>query len=157
MGMEGGMAPNQRRPGGLRAMEIVMKKVINEQARTITFTFDAASGLEPVTFTAGKASTECQDYAILHGFAARIGDNAAIAKSKENGFTVTEAMRRAAILEMVEHYESGSAQWNTRTPGAGRQPVQNATIAAIAAKLGISYEAAQTKVAEQFLAELAGE
>ena len=141
------------RLGVTRAMEIMMKKAINESARTITWTFDG--GLEPVTFAAGSASTECQDYAILHGFAARIGDNAAITKSKENGFVVTEAARRAAILEMTEHYASGSAQWNLKA--SARQPAQNATIAAIAAKLGVTYEEAQAKVAAQFLAELTGE
>ena len=141
------------RPGVIRAMENMMKKSINEAGRTITWTFDG--GLEPVTFNAGSASTECQDYAILHGFAARIGDNAAITKSKENGFVVTEAARRAAIVEMVDHYASGAAQWNLKA--SARAPAQNATIAAIAAKLGVTYEEAQAKVAAQFLAELTGE
>ena len=131
-----------------------MKKTINEAARTITWTFE--NGLPDVTFTAAKASTENQDYAILHGFAARIGDNAAISKSKENGFVVTEAMRRDAIIEMASHYESGSVDWNLKATGT-RAVKQDATILAIAAKLGITYEAAQAKIAERFLSELAGE
>ena len=129
-----------------------MKKTINEAARTITWTFEG--GLPDVTFAAGKASVENQDYAILHGFAARIGDNAAISKSKENGFVVTEAMRRDAIIEMASHYESGATDWNIKATGA-RAVKQDATILAIAAKLGITYEAAQAKIAERFLSELA--
>ena len=131
-----------------------MKKVINEAARTITFLFEG--DVAPVVFTPGMASTENQDYAILHGFAARIGDNAAIAKSKDNGFTVTEAMRRAAVLELVTHYESGAAAWDVRVASGPRAPAQSPVILAIAAKLGVTYEAAQVKVAEMFLAELAG-
>lgn len=130
-----------------------MKKVINEQARTITFTFDAASGLEPVMFDPAKASEANRDYAVLHGFAARLGDNAAIAKSKDNNFTVTEAMRRDAIIELATHYESGTEAWNVKASGP-RAAAQNPVIAQIAAKLGITYEQAQAKVAEQFLAEL---
>ena len=136
-----------------RTMEYSMKKVINETSRTITWTFDG--GLEPVVFDPAKASAENRAYSELHGFAARIGDNAAITKSEKNGFIVTEAMRRAAILEMAKHYASGSTQWNMKA--SAHQPVQNATIAAIAAKLGVTYEEAQAKVAAQFLAELTGE
>jgi hypothetical protein len=133
-----------------------MKKVINEQARTITFSFDAASGLEPVVFNPAKASAANREYAVLHGFAARLGDNAAIAKSKENGFTVTESMRRDAIIELRDHYESGSEAWNVKAASGPRAPAQNPVILAIAAKLGITYEQAMAKVAEQFLAELGG-
>lgn len=127
-----------------------MKKVINESSRTITFSFEG--GLAPVVFEVAKASATNRDYAVLHGFAARIGDNAAIAKSKENNFTVTEAMRREAVLELVNHYESGAEAWNVKA--SAKAPAQNPVIAQIAAKLGITYEAAQAKVAEQFLAEL---
>ena len=133
-----------------------MKKAINEQARTITFTFDEASGLAPVVFDPAKASAANREYAVLHGFAARLGDNAAIPKSKDNGFTVTEAMRRAAVVELAEHYESGAEAWNVRASGT-RAAAQNPTILAIAAKLGVTYEAAQAKVAEAFLAELGGD
>ena len=130
-----------------------MKKTINESARTITWTFDGE--LAPVTFTAGKASTECQDYAILHGFAARIGDNAAISKSKENGFVVTEAMRRDAIIEMATHYESGATEWNIKA--TVRKPAQDLKVVAIAAALNITYEEAMAKVVEKYLADLMSE
>ena len=129
-----------------------MKKVINEVSRTIEFKFDG--GLAPVVFDPAKASAANRDYAVLHGFAARLGDNAAVPKSKENNFTVTEAMRRDAVLELVNHYESGAEAWNIKATSGSRATAQNQVILQIAAKLGITYEAAQAKVAEQFLADM---
>ena len=128
-----------------------MKKTIDAVARTVTFTFD---GLAPVIFGLGTVSQQNQDYATLHGFAARIGDNAAIQKSADNGFKVTEAMRREAVLELTEHYASGSTDWSpvARKPKAAPQ---NATILAIAAKRGCTYAEAEAWIAEKMLAELA--
>lgn len=127
-----------------------MKKIIDTTARTITFTFE--DGLEPVVFHPDNAGQQAREYATLHGFSARIGDNAAIAKSEANAFRVTEDMRRGAVLELVNHYNAGGA-WEVAR--AAKAPAQNPVIAAIAAKLGVTYEAAQAKVAEQFLAEMA--
>ena len=50
-----------------------MKKEII--SNTIVFQFD---GLEAVTFNVEKVSGKCADYATMHGFLQRIGDNAAI-------------------------------------------------------------------------------
>lgn len=124
-----------------------MKKVIGKS--TITFSFE---GLESVIFDTEKVSAENRNYAALHGFAARIGDHAAITRSAENGFTVTEAMRRAAVLEMVEHFQSGTTDWNLRV--AVRKPVFNPAIQAIADKLGKSYEEALAWYNAKLLAEL---
>lgn len=128
-----------------------MKKAIDTSARSITFTFD--EGLAPVTCSAAKISATNLDYAALFGLGHRIGDNAAIAKSKDNNYTVTESMRREAIVEMVEHLESGTTDWNLKA--SARKPAHDATIAAIAAKQGITYEEAQAKIAAAFLNDLA--
>ncbi len=125
-----------------------MKKAINTITNTVTFTFD---GLEAVVVKAEDVTPSNRAYAALHGLAARIGDSAAIAKSEANAYTVTEAMRRDAVVEMVAHLTS-SNDWNMKV-SEKKAPV-NATIAAIAAKLGVTYEEAQAKVAEQFLADL---
>ena len=127
-----------------------MKKVININAQAVTFTFE---GLAPVTLSMSDVTPANATYAMLHGFAARIGDNAAIQKSAENGFNVTETMRREAVLELVNHYTSGSTDWNTRI--SERKPVQNPTILAIAAKLGITYTEAEAEIQRRMLAELA--
>lgn len=128
-----------------------MKKIINTEARTVTFTFDG--DVAPVTCDASKLSKSNADYAILFGLGHRIGDNAAIPKSKENNFTVTEAMRREAVVEMCEHLESGSEDWNLKA--SARKAPLDPTILAIAAKHNISYEEAQLKIANAFLNDMA--
>jgi len=127
-----------------------MKKVINTNAQTVVFTFD---GCEAVTLKMADVTPENATYAMLHGFAARIGDNAAIQKSAENGFNVTEAMRREAVLELVNHYASGSIEWNLKV--AVRKAPQNPTILAIAAKMGLTYTEAEAEIQRRMLAELA--
>jgi hypothetical protein len=129
-----------------------MKKSINEVAGTITFSFD--DELEPVVFDVAKASEATRAYATLHGFMARIGDAAAIQKNTENNFRVTDAMRKEAVVEMVEHYHSGTDQWSVRAPGKPKQSKQSPVILAIAAKRNCSYEEAEKWVAEKMLAEL---
>ena len=126
-----------------------MKKVIDTNAQTVTFTFE---GLAPVTLSMADVTPANATYAMLHGFAARIGDNAAIQKSAENNFTVTEALRREAVLELVNHYTSGSVEWNLKV--AERKAPQNPTILAIASKLGISYTEAEAEIQRRMLAEL---
>jgi len=128
-----------------------MKKTINTAAQSITFAFD---GLESVTLAMRDVSPANATYAMLHGFAARIGDNAAIAKSAENGFTVTEAMRRAEVEKMVTFYaDAGNTDWNMRV-AASPKATYNPAIAAIAAKLGKSYEEAMVWYNAKLMAEL---
>ena len=127
-----------------------MKKVINTNAQAVTFTFE---GLAPVTLAMSDVTPANATYAMLHGFAARIGDNAAIQKSAENNFTVTEAMRREAVLELVNHYTSGSVDWNTRV--SERKPVQNPLWLRLAQARGVSYEVIAAEKVAADLAELA--
>jgi len=126
-----------------------MKKVINTLGQSVTFTFD---GLDSITLAMADVSPENATYAMLHGFAARIGDNAAITKSAENKFTVTEGMRREAVQEMVTHYTSGSIDWNIKQ--AVRKASFNPAIQAIADKLGKSYEEAMAWYNAKLMAEL---
>ena len=128
-----------------------MKKIINAKDQTVTFTFDG--GLDPITFAASDASDTTREYAMLHGFCQRIGDAAAISKSADNNYTVTEAMRRTEILAMRDHYASGTKDWNLK--GAARGKTQSPTIAAIAAKLGVAYAEAEAEVARRMLDEIA--
>lgn len=125
-----------------------MKKLLG--IGKVTFTFD--DGLASVTLDVTEVSQANRDHAMLHGFAARIGDNAAIAKSAENGWKVTEEMRRNEIIAMVDHYASGTAEWNVRT--SAKAPKQSATMLAIAAKRGCTYAEAEAWFSEKMLAEL---
>jgi len=123
-----------------------MKKAINGTKITFTFT-----GLESVVFDADKAHDDTRSHAMMHGFMQRIGDNAAISKSELNNYTVTEEMRRDAVLELVNHYHSASPNWNVKSAGVSKQ---NPVIAAIAAKRNITYAEAEKFLAEQFLSEI---
>ena len=129
-----------------------MKKSINESNRTITFTFDDAL-LEPIVFQVAKCSGVNNAYAALHGYMARIGDNAAISRQGPNGsvITITEKMRRDAVMEMVNHYHSGSAEWNMRTASVKSL---NQTWLAIATKRGVEYDVIAAEKAAADLAEL---
>ena len=123
-----------------------MKTIVN--GSTITFTFD---GAEPVTFDATAAAAHTER-AMMHGFEQKIRDNAAISRKQKDGtvITVTESMRRDAVLEMVNHLTT-SAGWNIRSAAV---PKQNPVFAAIASKLGITYEEAMAKVQADYLADL---
>lgn len=125
-----------------------MKKTIN--ATTVVFAFD---GLDSVTFDATKASAANRAYAEMHGWQARIGDNAALSRKQADGtiVTITEAMRREAVVELVAFYEAGGAEWATR---AGAVPKQNPMILAIATKRGVTYAEAEALVAAQFLSDM---
>jgi hypothetical protein len=129
----------------------IMKKSINEAAGTVTFTFE---GLAPVVLDTAQVTQANRDYAMLFGFASRIGDKAAITKGPDNGYKVTEAMRREAVLELVEHYQSATVEWEIR---AKARATLNPHIQAIANKRGCSYAEAQAWFTEKLMAELAAE
>lgn len=126
-----------------------MKKAIS--GLFVTFTF--GDGLAPVVFDAAKAGATNRAYAEMHGWQARIGDNAAIARKAADGsiITVTEQMRREAVAELVEFYHAGGEVWETR---ATRKAVQNPTWLALAAKRGVSYDVVAAEKAAADLAEL---
>lgn len=128
-----------------------MKKAIDATTRTITFTFE---GLDPIVFSAEKMSAANTDYAVLHGMAARIGDTAALSKSAENNFTVTEAMRRAEVEAMVRFYENpDNKDWTLRSPAAPRV-VFNPLIQRAAEKMGKTYEEAAAWYNAKLMAEI---
>ena len=126
---------------------------VTQRGRKIDFLFDDAPE-SILTFDADLVNVAQHDNAEMHGWIQRLRDNAAIARKQKDGtiITVTEAMRKAAVKELIDHYHGGSADWNLKT--SERKPVQNATILAIATKRGITYEQAEAYIAEQCLAEL---
>jgi hypothetical protein len=87
---------------------------------------------------------------------ARLGDNAAISRNQPDGtvITVTEAMRREAVLELANHYASGTDDWNIGGTRARKPAPQNATILKVATARGITYEQAEAYIAEKFMGEL---
>lgn len=122
-------------------------------AHSITFTFgEGETALPSITFNADQCAA-LHDAAMMHGFEQKIRDNAAIARKQKDGtvITVTEAMRRAAVEEMVNHLH-GNTTWNMKV--SQRTAPQNPTILAIAAKRGCTYAEAEAHIAATMLAEL---
>lgn len=120
-----------------------MKKSINVVNQSLTFTFD--EGLEPITLAMSAVSPANATYAMLHGFGARIGDNAAISRKQKDGsvIRVTEAMRRDEIAKMVAHYASGTADWEL-----GRTTPIDPRATALATERNIPYAEAQAILAK---------
>ena len=130
-----------------------MKKVIDIATRSVRFTFDG--DLEPVVMHAEQMSAANYDYACLHGLAARIGDNAAIQKSAENGYVVTDAMRREAVLELVTFYEDAeNKEWNVKRASGPRAPAKNPLWQKLADARGVDYDVVAAEKAAADLAEL---
>jgi len=125
-----------------------MKKVIDATGVTFTFT-----DLPAVRIEVADLSAENRAYGLLHGLAAKVGDTAAIPKSAENSFTVTEKMRRDAVLEMVDFLgDSANVNWDMKKT---RVAAFNPVMQAIAEKRGISYAEAQVWYNEKMIADLA--
>ena len=124
----------------------------NRNGNTLTFTFDGATS---VSFDADRCTALTND-AAMHGFEQKIRDNAALSRNiKINGVetvrTITEAMRRDAVLEMVMHLEKNET-WNMKA--SARQAPQNPVILAIAAKRGCTYAEAEAFLVALCLTEM---
>lgn len=124
---------------------------VSQSGGKILFSFE---GAENILFDSAKVHASLHSVAEMHGWEQRLRDNAAIARKQKDGtiITVTEAMRRAAVLELVEHYESGSEKWAIRTAGFA---AQNATWLAIAEKRGVDYATVAAEYAQKALDDLA--
>lgn len=119
-----------------------MKRTIT--GTKIVFSFDG--GLPAVEFSAEKTLAEMRAHAEMHGWAAKIGDAAALSRKQPDGsvIKVTEQMRRDEVARLVDRFEGGAHEWNERG-----SPARVPAIAALAAAKGITYE--------ECLAELAAE
>ncbi len=124
---------------------------VETQGTKIIFTF--GEDVPSITFDSERAHEKMRSAAMMHGWEARIRDNAAISRKQKDGsvINVTEAMRAAAVQEMVEHYHSGVDQWNLRT---SRIAPQNPVFLDIAAKRGCTYAEAEAWYSTNLVAEM---
>lgn len=115
----------------------------------IIFSFD---NLAEIVFDAARASDVCANRAEMHGWSARIGDGAALSRKQKDGsiITISEQMRRDEISRLVEHYETGTNEWEL-----GRVTAKNPQIAAAAEKAGMTYEEAAQKLGQAEVDKLA--
>ena len=90
-----------------------MKIAINTETATLQFTFDQ-EGVAPYTFNAARVAAPLRKYAELHGFSDKLRDKAALARNAGGKVvTITDAMRRAAIVAQAE-YLYNARTWNQR-------------------------------------------
>lgn len=115
----------------------------------VKFTFD---NLEPLEFDTATLSDANKAHCIPFAMEHRLGDMAAIAKSKDNNYTVTEDMRRVKVAAGIAHYTKSDATWNMRGDGA---PTLNPHVAELAQKRNCTYAEAMAYIAQKALAELA--
>ena len=129
-----------------------MKVQTNNSTGKIVFTFDGETA--DATFDVHQASFDLCIHAMMFGFTNRLKDTAAIARKQSDGsiIDVTEDMRRAKVVEMIDHITSGTDQWNMKA--TARAPKQNAAIMALATALGKTYEEAEAHIANMALEEL---
>lgn len=97
-------------------------------------------------------SPQVRERAMIHGMLQRIGDGGAVERmDKQTGLIRTDAemdgIKRARITALIEHYNSGTAEWNlTRTSGGGGVDTSGLTIEAISRVYGWSVTDTERKV-----------
>lgn len=102
-------------------------------------------GAGVVTLDPAKISDANKAYAMFHGLKQRMVDAAALSRDPANGAAASPADKMAAIQAIVEHLESGSAEWSRVGSGGGGKSI---TIEAIAQIKGVKYDVAEEYVAE---------
>ena len=93
----------------------VIQTSVNESIRTLTFN---VIGAGEVTLHLERVAQANLDRATFHGFKQRIADAAALSRDEATGKPASPDEKLAAMKELVEWYESGSAEWSRRrAPG----------------------------------------
>ena len=74
----------------------------------------AIPGARPLVVDMNRLADAVRVRAAIHGMIQRVSDAAAIARTKENNYTVSAQERYDAMAELVEHYMTGTDQWRLR-------------------------------------------
>jgi hypothetical protein len=70
-------------------------------------------------FVPGLASEACRARAELHGWIQRISDAAALGRDPKSGQPASPQAKLEAMKKLVDHYESGAAEWRMAGGGGG--------------------------------------
>lgn len=135
-----------------------VKPIIDVVARTVTFKY--AGGLPDSVFHMDKAHQDNNTRAALTGYSqTRLVDAAAIPTLDEDGNAIPReqrvVMKRAAINELIEHYETGTPEWSRKGTGGGG--FGSITIEAIARVKGTEYAEAEAMVKKYAEAKFGGD
>lgn len=97
----------------------VISTVFAEDGKSILF---KVAGIGDLTLEMQKLSSEVLAYAQLHGMKQRISDAAALSTDAETGKPATAQARFDAMSALIEHYHSGTVEWNRKRAGGGAGP-----------------------------------
>lgn len=89
---------------------------VNRAIREMTVNVRGAGS---TTLHLGRMHADNLDYAAFHGMEQRLRDAAAQSRDPITGLSAPAIDKLAAVARLVEHYESGSAEWTTRGQGSG--------------------------------------
>lgn len=95
----------------------VLAVVVDETSNSIVFNVRGAApdgGSKSITLNLSQVHPDNIAYAALHGFKQRCGDAAALSRNAETGKPASPADKFDAVARLVEHYNSGSNEWNLR-------------------------------------------
>jgi len=111
-------------------------------ADTITFTVAGAGELK---LDLHNISSDVATRAMHHGLIQRISDAAALSRNPENGQPASPADKLEAMRRLVDHYNTGSAEWGIRAPAAERGE-GGLTLRAVAAVQGVTVDEMRTRL-----------
>lgn len=93
--------------------------VIAHEIKDETIKF-VVKGAGTIVLDMAKLSDKIARRAAIHGMIQRVSDAAAIPRDTKTGKSATPQEKFDAMAELVEHYISGTTEWNRK--GAGRSP-----------------------------------
>lgn len=101
----------------------ILAVVMDEANSSIVFNVRGAApegGSKSITLNLASIHPSNVAYAALHGFKQRIADMAALSRNPDTGKPATPAEKFEALARGVDHYMSGSADWNLRSAAGER-------------------------------------
>jgi hypothetical protein len=101
----------------------ILAVVMDEANQSIVFNVRGAApdgGGKSITLNLAAVHPSNVAYAALHGFKQRIGDMAALSRNPDTGLAASPADKFDAIARGIEHYMSGTADWNLRAASGER-------------------------------------
>lgn len=133
-----------------KANTIVTHRVVRENVLGFT-----VIGYPEIEMDLTKVHEDNRAYAEYHGWAQRVPDKAAIGQADKDGriraVSERNRLKYDAMRRIVDHYQSGSADWTMRAAASGdRGGLDHAlTIAAVAAVQGVGQEIVHEYVKRQ--------
>src|SRR5260221_3835029 len=99
---------------------------------------------KPITLHLDRVAQSMRERAEVHGWFQHGSDGAARSRDATTGKPASAQDKYDSILELVNHYETGTEEWAMRSGGGGGTSI---TLQAVARVRGCTYEEAEASVA----------